>query len=182
MGLLVLLTVFFVITRPQPLVTFRLADGTQVEVASVEADTQFHMYHGSSMQRSLFKVVGTRLSPRMVGSESSIPATLTNGTGAGLAVVLRHFSAEGFIGSPWNGNQSVILFDPDGKEINGLQRLVHFDSDTVSETTKITREQILWEFPLSKERDLQFRLYATNTMTGLVSTNQFVLRNPRVLR
>lgn len=178
LGAVFLLVGVFFVTRPKPLLTFSLADGTQITIASIEVGTNFHMFHGSSMQESAFRLVGTRLSPRFVGSESTIPASLPGAGGTSLGMVLKRFSPRSFVGTPWNGNQSLTMLDDSGKETAGLQRLVHFDTGVVNEKTKVTSEQILWEFPTQPGLQLTFRLYDTNATTGTVLTNQFAVPNP----
>lgn len=178
LGAAFLLGVVFLVSRPKPLVTISLADGTQIAIASIKVGTNFHMFHGSSMQESAFRLVGTRLSPRFVGSESTIPASLPGPGEGSLGLILKRFSPRSFVGTPWNGNQSLVMLGENGEETPGLQRLVHFDTGVKDEKTKVTSEQILWEFPVSRGLQLIFRLYDTNVTTKTVLTNQFVVPNP----
>ena len=178
-AVLFLLVSFFFVTRPQPILTFRLTDGTEVAVNSVQVGKEFKIYNGTSLQQSLYRVAGERLSSRFVGSESSFPASHTNAMGKSLGVILHRFAPHAFLSTPWNGNQSLALIDAKGKETPGVRLLVNFDTELVNEKTKVKAEQILWEFPTSTEKDLHFRLYDTNAVTGKTATNDFHLTNPQ---
>ncbi|MDB6026963.1 MAG: hypothetical protein JWM68_3186 [Verrucomicrobiales bacterium] len=173
-----LLAVFFFATRPKPPRIVYLTDGSRVTVASVECGQTFHMFHGSSLQESLNKILGDKVSYKIVGSKSSMPAAITNSAQGSLGLTLRRSSNQGFLASTWNGHQLLALLDTNGVEIAGLQRQVHFDTGSVNEKTKITTEQVLWEFPFTSASELRFRLYDTNATTQIVYTNDFVLKNP----
>ncbi len=176
--MLVLLVGFFFATRPQPILTFRLADNTEVAVESIQVGKEFRMYSGTSLQQSFYRVVGEKIPPRYVGSESRFPASQTNALGKSLGVILRRFAPHSFLSTPWNGNQSLALIDAEGKETAGVRLLVNFDTILMSEQSKVKAEQILWEFPTSREKDLHFRLYDTNAVTGATAANDFHLVNP----
>ena len=113
-----------------------------------------------------------------MGGESTFPATLTNATGKSLGLILRHFGPKSFLSSAWNGTQSLTLIDGQGKETAGLRQFINFDTALVDEMTKVTAEQILWEFPSSTEKELRFRLYDTNAANKIVTTNDFSIVIP----
>jgi hypothetical protein len=156
-------------------VSFLLHDGTKLALTGTDSGTQLRFFHGSIWQRFVHSVVNTNLPYKWRGSESVWSSRYTNGS---IGLLFTRKAADGFLPVAWNGSGHLVLFDEKGTEQSAVVGSVCFYSDNASNQTKVVAEEILWEIPLSGQKELRLRLYETNSLTKEVLTNDFVLKNP----
>ena len=134
-----------------------LPDGTRITVKQGERGKPLCIYEGQFWQRPLYNLFGTNISGELRGYENSYSLFDSNAT----AVVFRRSHAQS-LATPWNGNIELMAVRRDGVHTPGSQHLVNFLTKSTKGLTRVTAEEIYWEFTDLEANATGFQLYYTN--------------------
>ncbi len=161
--------------KTKPLPSFPLSDGTKLTLTATDSGKQLRFFHGSVWQKFLYSIVNTNLPYKFRGSKSVDSSRYTNGS---IGLLFARSEDSGVLRRAVNGSVRLVAFNQNGIEQNVNRRFVNFKTSTSSGRTKVIAEEILWEIPMTKQKELRLRLYETNSFTQEVSTNDCVVKNP----
>jgi hypothetical protein len=176
-GLLVLVLGWLVLntSRNTQDVTVKLWDGSTMLL--IETD-HGHIFcdGGAAWQRTLFKILRVRLPASVHYRPEITKASYTNG----IALVFRR---DIDIRTPptdpthaWNGSGKMFYVSPSGHEVWAWLHGICWDTDIGK--PQMIGERLLFEIPFVHEPQLHLRVYETNRITDIVSTNDFWMKNP----
>jgi len=169
-----------------PGVQFDLPDGSTIRLRSVMQGKELRFHEGNIFQRAIYSMCHTNVPSLFGGIEVKLPSLYTNG---GVGIELRHKvtgrSAFALRLAQIIGADRLVQLDSRGRERNGDSRGCIFTPafatswrvGTPGRKQTLTEDSI-WEFPISDERELHFRLYLTTPTKNVVTTNDFTIPNP----
>lgn len=158
--------------KRQPSVDFKLPDGTRMKLMEVSHGNVLQFHKGLSCEKILFSLGPHPLS-RFHAYEMSFPSTY--GT---LGIELRHFNMPASHPSLVNGLIKLTQVISLTNEVEGRRFVFIVLPWKLPGVSTVITEDVYWAFPHSNDRKIHFRLYYTDLMTRVVTTNEFTIRNP----
>jgi hypothetical protein len=176
LGILLFASLIFMIWPPaqKPEVEFDLADGTSIQLLAVSQGKMLKFYEGTHLQKSLFSICGANLPERFRGYESYIAPLNTNGA---LGLKFRHFRKNSDLPLPVMMLGGPVEVAASGDKPVRIQPQGSFTSP-VGTNAQPSIEDLIWEYPISNERELHFQFYQANEQGLVFSTNEFTIPNP----
>ena len=154
-------------------VRISLADGTIFTLDEVEVGQPFYI-GGKFLPRLLCKTFKRQL-PSFIPYQPAIFHPLyTNGI---LLSMTRAAPGSASIQTPWNGLGNLYFLTASDTQLRLSQHDVNFTIETGPTGNFVASERIDWEMPLVHDPILHFRLYETNSVTGLTN-HDFQIPNP----
>lgn len=176
--LLAILALWMSLSKKLPQVIFNLPDGTSLQLEEAVHGKELRFHKDISLEKVLF-ALGAHPLDRFRSYEESFPASNTNGS---LGIELRH-SRVGKIGTlPITARVKLAqIISPTNELAGNLERLSAGGWKASAQIFGI-REQsyadYYWLFPISRERNLHFRVYYKDPVTHVDTTNDFTIPNP----
>jgi hypothetical protein len=136
---------------------FVMSDGTRVTIKVGERGQPLRIFEGQFWQRPFYELFGTNISRRLGGRESIYSVPDSNAT----AVLLVRFYTN-MTQVPWNGGVQLIAINRDGMPQPGWKRSVNYVTKQNKGSTKVTAEEIYWEFSNLDTNATEFLFCCTN--------------------
>jgi hypothetical protein len=169
-GLGFVLIFFHKSAPPQPPVIVPLSDGSALVLSGTDTGPWL-AYGGHPWPKFLCKALKRQLPGFIRYQPLLYPSFYTNGVALLLS---RRRPDRTAVATAWNGTGQLYFLDDAGLEQLARYHGVNFNV----EPWGVAEEQIAWEIPILRARQLNLLFRETNQLTGAISTHHFQINNP----
>jgi hypothetical protein len=176
LGVLIFGVLIFLLwpSSQKPQVEFDAGDGTSFTLVGVTYGTTLQFYEGSKWQKVMYSIFGANIPEVFRGYQSYMASVDTNGA---LALRFKHFRKNGVLPLPAYYPGGFVQLAPSGNKAADIQPSGEFKLP-IGTNSQPAEEYVIFEFPLSREREIHFRSYRANEQGLVLSTNDFTIGNP----